>query len=570
MKDKREFYKLLSELNGKPIEEYKQIVGDYDFTRFVIKCYPFDITDGKISPVFSIRIPQTITEIPEYLFNSPLRKIALEDYLLRSFNLSIENLAIFDEAGIAHRNIIVSLPEQTILPRNTVSITREYLEIRIQINLPMQKILINGAINLAVDGLAAQQLFYESIMESVGESLLFCNMDKELVEKYVNNMEQAHSMRDHLSSSGNVAFLSSGALLDREFEGDLPDYNNPQLLEVDEAIKEKIETPFGSVEGIGIPSGLTLIIGESADRESLINAISQGIYNHIPGDGREGCVTSSDAVEIYSEPGRHIQDVDISAFTNSEDNSRFTTDCATGFESQAAATVEALEAGSRVLLYDEDTSSVSFLTSDSRLNTLKVSSSCSLVSIARQMVDDLGISIIVSGSNLIAEYFPIANTVYKIKNSIISNITEEAKALDIDELPVKKINNLSELLSRSRWIMPSSIDPSINQKDVYIDVSQDGILKFGRHSIDVSDMYQIASLDQVRSIGLILYYSKLRYMDENFSFREILDLIDRDLSSEGLNTLAREFCGNLARPRRFEIASLINRLPNFRVSHINQ
>ena len=119
-------------------------------------------------------------------------------------------------------------------------------------------------------------------------------------------------------------------------------------------------------------------------------------------------------------------------------------------------------------------------------------------------------------------------------------------------------------------IMPSSIDPSIKEKDVFINVNNTGILQFGRFQIDVSNMYQIVSLDQVRSIGLILYYAKLRYMDEGYSFREILDLVDRDMSSEGLNTLAREFCGDLARPRRFEIAALINRLPNFRVSHVTQ
>ena len=60
------------------------------------------------------------------------------------------------------------------------------------------------------------------------------------------------------------------------------------------------------------------------------------------------------------------------------------------------------------------------------------------------------------------------------------------------------------------------------------------------------------------------------YVDEGYSLREILDLVDRDISNEGLNALARDFCGNLARPRRYEIAALLNRLPTFRVSHVTQ
>ena len=53
MKDKKEFFKLLEDIDGKPIEEFTKIVGDYDFTRYVIKCYPFDANSENCSSVFS-------------------------------------------------------------------------------------------------------------------------------------------------------------------------------------------------------------------------------------------------------------------------------------------------------------------------------------------------------------------------------------------------------------------------------------------------------------------------------------------------------------------------------------
>ena len=81
---------------------------------------------------------------------------------------------------------------------------------------------------------------------------------------------------------------------------------------------------------------------------------------------------------------------------------------------------------------------------------------------------------------------------------------------------------------------------------------------------------QVASIEQMNAIGQSLYYAKLRYMDEGYSIGEILDLIDRDVSNEGLNVLARDFSGTLARPRRFELVAMLNRLPSFRVSHITQ
>ncbi len=72
------------------------------------------------------------------------------------------------------------------------------------------------------------------------------------------------------------------------------------------------------------------------------------------------------------------------------------------------------------------------------------------------------------------------------------------------------------------------------------------------------------------AIGFVLYYSKLRYMDEGYPLREILDLVDRDLSNEGLNALSRDVRGDLARPRRYEVAAALNRLPAFRVSHVTE
>ena len=195
-------------------------------------------------------------------------------------------------------------------------------------------------------------------------------------------------------------------------------------------------------------------------------------------------------------------------------------------------------------------------------------SQSSLSSFAKRLVDELGISIIVSGSSLIAEFLPIADQVYKIEDYKVSDVTDEVKTLDITPNSLDSTEDLSSILGRARYIMPSSIDPSSKYDDVYIDVDSEDFLYFGRSIIDTSYINQISSADQVRTIGMILYYAKLRYMDEGYSLREILDFVDRDLSNEGLNILIRNIIRNLARPRRHEIAALINRLPAFRVSHI--
>ncbi len=64
---------------------------------------------------------------------------------------------------------------------------------------------------------------------------------------------------------------------------------------------------------MGIPMGITLIVGGGYHgKTTLLQAIELGVYNHIPGDGREFVITNPTAVKIRAEDGRSIVGVDIS------------------------------------------------------------------------------------------------------------------------------------------------------------------------------------------------------------------------------------------------------------------
>ena len=76
-------------------------------------------------------------------------------------------------------------------------------------------------------------------------------------------------------------------------------------------------------------------------------------------------VTRADAVTIRAEEGRAVSSVDVSPFIRELPGGRpttaFTTENASGSTSQAASIVEALEAGSQLLLMDEDTSATNLI-----------------------------------------------------------------------------------------------------------------------------------------------------------------------------------------------------------------
>eukprot|EP00577_Skeletonema_sp_RCC1716_P010112 CAMPEP_0113384906 /NCGR_PEP_ID=MMETSP0013_2-20120614/7172_1 /TAXON_ID=2843 ORGANISM="Skeletonema costatum, Strain 1716" /NCGR_SAMPLE_ID=MMETSP0013_2 /ASSEMBLY_ACC=CAM_ASM_000158 /LENGTH=852 /DNA_ID=CAMNT_0000267605 /DNA_START=79 /DNA_END=2637 /DNA_ORIENTATION=- /assembly_acc=CAM_ASM_000158 len=141
-----------------------------------------------------------------------------------------------------------------------------------------------------------------------------------------------------------------------------------------------------TLRGMIIPQGVTLIVGGGYHGKStILQALSYGVYDKVPGDGRELCVTHSDAVSIRAEDGRYVNNVNVSAFINSipsgktingasisskSDTTKFSTMDASGSTSQAANVIEALECQASALLVDEDVSAANFMARDGRMRAM--------------------------------------------------------------------------------------------------------------------------------------------------------------------------------------------------------
>ena len=106
----------------------------------------------------------------------------------------------------------------------------------------------------------------------------------------------------------------------------------------------------------GDRKGITLIVGGGYHGKStLLKALESGVYNHIAGDGREYVITDDSAVKLQAEDGRSIQKQIFPClfriFRMEKNTTEFYTEDASGSTSQAANTVEAMEAGS-TLFFD--------------------------------------------------------------------------------------------------------------------------------------------------------------------------------------------------------------------------
>ena len=97
----------------------------------------------------------------------------------------------------------------------------------------------------------------------------------------------------------------------------------------------------GNVSGMGVERGITLFVGGGYHGKStVLQALQDGVYNHIPGDGRELVITDESAFKLRAEDGRSISNVDISPFIgylpNGKDTKHFSPQDASGSTSQAA------------------------------------------------------------------------------------------------------------------------------------------------------------------------------------------------------------------------------------------
>ena len=242
-----------------------------------------------------------------------------------------------------------------------------------------------------------------------------------------------------------MAFVADGAVLPREsgissrpMKDSVP-FQSPDSLRVSMDLPHK-----GRITGMGLPAGITLIVGGGYHGKStLLNALELGVYNHIPGDGREYVLTDDTALKLRSEDGRFVKDVDISLFINDLPNKKdtrcFSTEDASGSTSQAAGIVEGMEAGSRLFLLDEDTSATNFMVRDSfmqRVIQREKEPITPFLERAGDLYEKCGIStILVAGSS--GAFFHIAHTIIQMDNYRPVNITASTKEL-CREYPLDK------------------------------------------------------------------------------------------------------------------------------------
>ncbi len=578
MESKEKLISILKRIDGRGYKAYLDLKGSYDFGLFSL--FIDHVQGDPFASPSLLRVEVYENSFPEILYQNPNRKIALEDYISRAFSKGINKLA-GDRRGSGKSGILhIDHGNQEVLQRSSVNISPDILEIRFQVGLPAR--------GRRVMGFEAQRIFMKILPEIVSYSGFYENLPSAELTQHVQCFEDAEDLRSQLTEQGLVAFIADGAILPRESGVSDKPLTNAVSFKSPSSLQVAMETGKEcSVIGMGIPEGVTLIVGGGYHGKStLLRAVELGVYNHLPGDGRELVITREDAVKIRAEDGRRVEKVDVSSFIHHPpgigDTTCFSTENASGSTSQSANIIEALEAGSKLLLFDEDTSATNFMIRDERMQRL-VSKDKEPITPFIDRVSELYeehqiSSVLVMGGS--GDYFQKADTVIMMDHYKPHNVTLEARKV-AEEMPLnRETESMGKFHYRKRYPRPESIKP-FKGKRLKLDSRGVSNLIIGSLTVDLSQVEQLVESSQTRAIGYAIYQFHKNYMQKsvrhsskknsnigNFRMEDVLGYLENCINREELDFLAppgRSRPHNLARPRRFEIAAAMNRLRTLNV-----
>lgn len=529
----RKLEQLLRENDHKPYPAYKSLKGRYTFQGFVLSIDHVQGDPFAAPSSLSIHMQAAQHGMPKEYYEQPHRRIMLQDYLLRGFYRELGRYS--HKAGGSGKSgtLSVSSCGQEVLERSalTISPVDGTLILRFSAGFPAA-----GRTTLAQE---LKKMLFEYVTACVAKCLRYNAINKDQLSSWIALADDQKALRDQLASNGLVAFVANGAILPRKSGVD--DRPMPSAIAF-EGPKEDLVTldlPGGrKITGLGIKKGITLIVGGGYHGKStLLKALERGVYDHIPGDGREYVITENTAMKLRSEDGRSVKQLDISAFIRNlpsgRDTACFSTEDASGSTSQAACTVEAILSGAKTLLIDEDTSATNFMVRDALMQKVIHPGEepiIPFVSRMRQLFDELGIStILVAGSS--GAFFEISDLILQMKEYKPIDITKKAK--EATEATSEKIETHDKFTISADRRIPFPNKEVTESRKVKVRGNGTDAVSINHESVELRFVEQVVDNEQTNLLGALLRTLEEQYFNGRDPLAKCVDSLYDRLSKQG-------------------------------------
>lgn len=560
MKSSTELRNLLKQIEHKGYPAYKQLKGEYRFPDYTLGIDHVQSDPFAAPSHVSIHIDGKTAGFPGELYRMKCQKTALEDNLLREMGRQLRSVS-FQAKGSGKSGLMsVSSPGQEVLERSACQLDEKdgSVILRMEIGFPANGRTINAR--------ELEKIIFDFLPGCVNHSLYYRAFEAQKLKRIADLAEDQQAVREQLKERSLAAFVANGAVLPRESGVSSRPMKQAVPFQSPESMEVELTLPHaGIVRGMGIPKGITLIVGGGYHGKStLLKALELGVYNHIQGDGREFVITDDSAMKLRAEDGRSVKNVDISLFINNlpngKDTRQFCTEDASGSTSQAANVLEAMEAGSRVFLIDEDTSATNFMIRDELMQRVvhrDVEPITPYIERIRELYDRYGIStILVAGSS--GSYFHKADYILQMNRYVPADITAFAKEAAnafpmLEEGAVEVEPEFRRIFSQNRKLVSND---RIKTKTL----GMDGI-SIDRETIDLRYVEQLADTEQLTMLAQLLVYAEKNILNGKKTLVQVVNELEEHLEENGFAGIcgARNVSSGLAMPRRQEIFACLNR-----------
>ena len=551
---------ILNRIDHKGYPAYKDTKGSYQFAGYLFQIEHVQGDPFAAPSKVSIIMSGAQSGFDSYFYENDIKRIAFQDHLLRRMAKKVRDYS-FRAKGSGKSGLIgITSPGQEVLNRSACNVNpaNGNITVRLEIGFPANGRTINAR--------ELEKIIFEFIPELVRQSLSAEAYTKQELTDCVHLAENQQFIRGKLAKDNLVAFVANGAILPRKSGvSNLPmkdavRFQSPKSMEV------TMDLPHGeSIKGMGISKGVTLIVGGGYHGKStLLRALELGVYNHVAKDGREYVITDNSAMKLRAEDGRSIRQVDISMFIrnlpNGKNTKDFSTQDASGSTSQAAATVEAIEMGSKVFLIDEDTSATNFMIRDELMQqvvTREKEPIIPFIDRVRELYECRGIStILVAGSS--GSYFHKADCIIQMDEYKPKEITEFAKEKAAEFPLMQSVLPKGEEPSGQRVIQKDI--PF--QKDSHIKIKTLGTesISLNKETIDLRLVEQLIDHEQLNALGHMIKYMKFKYFDGKHTLKEAVEAFYQKVEEKGFYAFCEGMLpGDLALPRKQELYAALNR-----------
>ena len=258
----------LRRIDGRGYKAYKDLRGTWQLdgaTLFIdhVQGDPFAAPSR-----MRLRVDATAAGWPGSLLANRERRIAFEDFLARAVDQAIRRSVRGARGSGRSGEVFVDAGRQAILERNAATATDEFVEVRLEVGLPAagRRVLAREAETLLTEELPAlADAALHATAASESEALL-----------HAETAENHAHLQAQLTSRALVAFLPDGALLPRASGAsqkplgtDAIPFETPESLRVELELRNPVEGE-SAVSGMGIPRGITLVVGGGYHGKSTV------------------------------------------------------------------------------------------------------------------------------------------------------------------------------------------------------------------------------------------------------------------------------------------------------------